>query len=150
MSDDTTIHAGAVLIGAKALLILGPSGSGKSHLAWQLLQGAQSGPFRFTRLIADDRALVTASHGRLLVRPAPAVAGLIELRGLGIRRLPYESVATVGLAIMLGAAVAERLPASAAMVTHIQGIEIPYLTCKAVADPLRLITGWIATVSGTN
>ncbi len=50
-----------------------------------------------------------AAHGRLLVRPAEALAGLIEIRGLGIRRLPYEPVAAVRLVVDLGAP-AGRLP----------------------------------------
>ena len=113
-----TIHASAVLAGAKAVLIRGPSGSGKSQLAWNLLQAAAQttglGALPFARLVADDRAYVEASAGRLLVRPAPALAGLIEIRGLGIRRLAFEPVAAVGLVIDLGAADAERHPAPGA------------------------------------
>ena len=95
-----TIHASAVLIGPKAALIRGPAGSGKSRLVWDLLQ---PGALPFTRLVADDRAHVEARAGRLLVRPAPALAGMIEIRGLGIRRLPYEAVAAVGLVVDLAA-----------------------------------------------
>jgi serine kinase of HPr protein (carbohydrate metabolism regulator) len=146
-TNEVTIHAGAVLIGATALLIFGPSGSGKSLLAWRLLQGHRCGPFRFSRLVADDRALLTAQHGRLLVRPAPALAGLIELRGLGIRRLPYEPVAAVGRAITLGVVAAPRLPTGDAMTIRLQGIEIPHLACKAGIDPLPTILGWIATAA---
>jgi hypothetical protein len=148
MANDATIHAGAVLIGATALLILGPSGSGKSLLAWRLLQSSgSSGPFRFTRLVADVRALASARLGRLLVSPAPALAGLIELRGLGIRRLPYEPVAVAGWAITLGVSGAPRLPAPATMTTRIQGIEIPHLACGSGADPLPLVAGWLATAA---
>jgi len=63
----------AVLVGAKAVLIRGPSGSGKSRLAFALLQAAQAGQLPFARLVADDRALVEAVNGRLLVRPAPVL-----------------------------------------------------------------------------
>ena len=83
-----TIHASAVLVGAKAVLIRGPAGSGKSRLALALIEAARSGRILFARLVADDRAHVTAVHGRLLVRPAEALASLIEVRGLGLRRLP--------------------------------------------------------------
>ena len=105
-----TIHASAVLIGAHAVLIRGPSGSGKSRLALALLQAAERGALRFARLVADDRAHVEAAHGRLLVRPAPALAGLIEVRGLGIRRMPYEPLAVVRTVVDLGQAGAERMP----------------------------------------
>ena len=110
MTDTPTIHASAVLIGAKAVLIRGPAGAGKSSLAWQLLNGA----LPFTRLVADDRAHIDMTGGQVLVRPAPALAGLIEIRGLGIRRLPYEPVAAVGLVVDLAAADAGRLPAQQA------------------------------------
>jgi HPr kinase/phosphorylase len=105
----STIHASAVLVGARALLIRGPSGSGKSRLAFDLISAA-GGPVRFARLVADDRAELEAAGGRLLVRPAPALAGLIEVHGLGIRRLPYEPVAVVGLVADLAAVDAQRLP----------------------------------------
>jgi len=90
MNQQPSIHASAVLIGARAALIQGPSGSGKSRLALALLQAAGQGLIPFARLVADDRAHVEAVHGRLLVRPAAALAGLIEVRGLGIRRRVLE------------------------------------------------------------
>ena len=66
-----SIHASAVLVGARAVLIQGPSGSGKSRLALALLHAAERRALMpFARLVADDRAHVEAAHGRLLVRPA--------------------------------------------------------------------------------
>ncbi len=50
------------------------------------------------------------SGGQLIVRPAPLLAGLIEIRGLGIRRCDFVPQAAVGLVVDLGAADAERLP----------------------------------------
>ena len=90
-ADAATIHASAVLIGPKAVLIRGPAGSGKSQLVWDLLQAAAAGALPFARLVGDDRVHVETQGGRLLVRPAAQLAGLLEIRGLGIRRLPYES-----------------------------------------------------------
>src|ERR1700719_3482526 len=107
-----SIHASAVLVGARAVLIRGPSGAGKSRLALALLRAAESGRPGFARLVSDDRSHLEAQHGRLLVRPAPELAGLIEVRGLGIRRLPYEPVAVVGLVVDLAASDAERLPSA--------------------------------------
>src|SRR6476469_6755115 len=99
MNQSPTIHASAVLVGSRAVLIQGPSGSGKSRLALALLQGACGGAPSFTRLGADDRAHIEAHHGRLLVRPAAALAGLIEVRGLGIRRMLFEPLAVVGAVV---------------------------------------------------
>lgn len=138
-ASDPTIHASAVLVGPKAVLIRGPSGSGKSHLAWQLIQMAEQGALPFARLVADDRAHVEARAGRLLVRPAAALAGLIEIRGLGPRRLPYEPVAAVGLAVDLAAADGARLPQAEAGKTVIAGVELPRLPVAGGLDPLPLL-----------
>jgi serine kinase of HPr protein (carbohydrate metabolism regulator) len=99
-----------VLAGSRAVLIRGPAGAGKSQLALALLQAADTGLLRFARLVGDDRVHLEARHGRLLVRPAAALAGLIEVRGLGVRQLEYEPVAVVGLLVDLAAEDAERIP----------------------------------------
>jgi HPr kinase/phosphorylase len=53
-----TIHASVVLTGARAVLIRGPAGAGKSRLALNLIHAAASGSLRFARLVADDRVYV--------------------------------------------------------------------------------------------
>jgi HPr kinase/phosphorylase len=143
MTDTPTIHASAVLIGPKAVLIRGPSGAGKSQLAWELLQAAEQGALRFTRLVADDRAHVEAHAGRLLIRPAPALAGLIEIRGLGIRRLPYEPVAAVGLVIDLSATDAERHPVPGASQTTVEGVALPRLAVASGLSDLGLVLAYL-------
>jgi len=139
MEPQPTIHASAVLVGARAVLIRGPSGSGKSRLALALIEAARSGRIAFARLVADDRAHVEPAHGRLLVRPTPALSGLLEVRGLGILRLPYEGAAVVGSAVDLAAADTGRLPDTAARNTIIHGIELSRLAVGAGADPLPLV-----------
>jgi serine kinase of HPr protein (carbohydrate metabolism regulator) len=138
-----TIHASAVLIGARAVLIRGPSGSGKSGLALALLQAADQGTLRFARLVADDRAHVEPAHGRLLVRPAPALAGLIELRGIGVRRVPYEPVAVVGLVVDLTAADAARMPTAGATEADIAGLRLPRLAVAAGLDPRSMVLNYL-------
>ena len=133
-----TIHASAVLVGARAVLIQGPSGSGKSSLAMSLLQAAEDGALPFARLIGDDRVHVEAAHGRVLVRPAAALAGQIEVRGLGIRQMVHEPVAVVGLVVDLGTA-AERLPGIEQQETFIAGARLPQLAVAAGVDPLPLL-----------
>jgi HPr kinase/phosphorylase len=137
-----TEHASAVLAGARAMLIRGPSGAGKSRLALALISAVQSGLLRFARLVGDDRVELEACHGRLLVRPAPALAGLIEIRGVGIQRLEHEAIAVVGLVVDLAAADAERLPATAE--TVISGVRLPRLAIAAGTDPLPPV---LATLS---
>ena len=112
------------------MLIRGPSGSGKSRLALELTQAARGGTLRFARLIGDDRVHVEAAHGRLLVRPAAALAGMIELRAAGILKLPYEPSAIVGLVVDL-AAEAERLPDARRQRTELEGIALARLAVAA-------------------
>jgi HPr kinase/phosphorylase len=83
------------------VLLIGPSGSGKSDLALRLLGRGFS-------LVADDR--VDIDDG--VAAAPPALAGLLEVRGLGIVRLPYVATARLALVAELGAP-AERLPALA-------------------------------------
>jgi HPr kinase/phosphorylase len=140
-----SIHGSAVLAGARAVLIRGPSGAGKSQLALQLIEAARTGALRFARLVGDDRVHLQAAGGRLLVRPAETLAGLIELRGVGILRLPYEPAAVVSLVVDL-AAEAERLPQSEWRRTVLEGIMLPRLAVAAgdAALPavLALLTSW--------
>jgi HPr kinase/phosphorylase len=143
---NNTIHASAVLIGAKAALIRGPAGSGKSRLAFALVQAATQGALPFARLVGDDRVHVEACAGRLLVRPAAALAGLIEIRGLGIRRLIFEPIAAVGLVVDLAAAAAERHPAQAALRTTVEGVELPRLAVGADLAPLPLVLAFLKTL----
>jgi HPr kinase/phosphorylase len=139
MAAAPTIHASAVLVGARAVLIQGPSGSGKSRLALALVQAAAAGILPFARLVGDDRVHIEAAHGRLLVSPAAALAGQIEVRGLGIRRMVHESAAVVGLIVDLGSIEGERLPASDQQETVLAGVRLPRLAVAAGNDPLPLL-----------
>jgi serine kinase of HPr protein (carbohydrate metabolism regulator) len=146
MTMNSTIHASAVLVGAHAVLIRGPSGAGKSQLAWQLIAAAPS-QIPFARLVADDRVFVEARDGRLLVRPAPELAGLLEIRGLGIRRLAYEPVAVAGLVVDLAAADADRLPAREASETTMAGITLPRLAVAPSHSGLPAILAILHTAA---
>ena len=140
-----TIHASAVLVGPHALLIQGPPGSGKSRLALALMDAADAGLLKFARLVADDRAVIESVHGRLLVRPALALAGLIEVRGLGIRQVAYEPVAVAGMIVELSAADGSRLPQTASMEGAISGIRLPRLAVASSVEPLPLVLAALRT-----
>jgi HPr kinase/phosphorylase len=141
-----SVHASAVLAGAAAVLIRGPAGAGKSQLALALIQCAETGLLRFARLVGDDRVHLEVHHGRLLVRPAPTLAGLIEVRGLGIRRLDHEPVAIVGLVVDLAATDAERLPAVEEAV--ISGVKLPRLPVAPGAAPLPAVLAALRAPEG--
>jgi len=146
-ADTPTIHASAVLVGAKAVLIRGPAGSGKSRLTWDLLQAAAQGALPFARLVADDRVHHEVHAGRLLVRPAPQLAGLIEIHGLGIRKMAFEPVAAVGLVVDLAAPDGARLPGPQAETAVISGITLPRLAVAAGMVALPLVLAKLRTVS---
>jgi serine kinase of HPr protein (carbohydrate metabolism regulator) len=142
-----TIHASAVLVGRHALLIRGPSGSGKSRLALGLIQAAEQGLLRFARLVADDRCHLEAVNGRLLVRPAEVLAGMIEVHGLGLRGLPYEPVAVVSSVIELGAISAARMPELSEQWADLEGVRLPRLAVAAGHDPLQMVLAYLRTAA---
>jgi serine kinase of HPr protein (carbohydrate metabolism regulator) len=141
-ADTATIHASAVLIGPKAVLIRGPAGSGKSRLVWDVLQAAAQGALPFARLVGDDRVHVETHSGCLLVRPVAQLAGLLEIRGLGIRRLPYEPVAAVGLVVDLAAEDATRHPQGAAT-TVIAGLSLPRFVVAPGMTALPMVLAYL-------
>jgi HPr kinase/phosphorylase len=122
---DASVHASAVLVGNRAVLIRGPSGAGKSRLAFELILAARAGQIPPAVLVGDDRVHLRASMGQLEVRPALELAGLIEIRGLGVRRCDFADQAIVGLVVDLSAFDAERLPRMQAFQTTIDGVSIP-------------------------
>ena len=134
-----------MLVGARAVLIRGPSGSGKSRLALDLLQAAEAGLLPFARLVADDRAHVEAANGRLLVRPAKMLADLLEVRGLGIRQTQTEPVAVVGWVVDLAAQDSARLPQPEAAEAVIEGVRLPRLAVASGCAPLPLLLALLQT-----
>ena len=145
-AETPTVHASAVLAGCRAVLIRGSAGAGKSQLALALLQAAATGLLRFARLVGDDRVHLEARHGRLLVRPAAALAGLIEVRGLGVRRLDYEPVAVVGLLVDLAAEDAERMPAASQ--AAVLGVSVRRLALPPGAAPLAPVLALLRSPDG--
>ncbi|EEW24870.1 HPr kinase/phosphorylase [Rhodobacter ferrooxidans] len=98
-----TLHASCVAVDGRGLLILGPSGSGKSGLALQLMALGAG-------LVADDQTEIRLEDAALIARcPAP-LRGLIEARGIGLlNALPLES-APLHLVVDLGQSETQRLP----------------------------------------
>jgi serine kinase of HPr protein (carbohydrate metabolism regulator) len=98
------VHASCVAWNGTGLLLRGPSGAGKSDLALRLLE-------RGAVLVADDRVDLRRAGSRVLATAPRALAGLIEVRGVGIVRRRHLAQAPVGLIVDLVAADAvERLP----------------------------------------
>src|SRR3954451_21944166 len=135
MTRAASVHASAVLIGNRAVLIRGPSGSGKSRLAFDLILAGRSGQLPTAVLVGDDRVHLDTSGGNLIVRPAPELAGLIEIRGLGIRRIEHVGEAVVGLVVDLAADDAERLPVAEALTVQVDGVELPRIPVNLRFQP---------------
>lgn len=98
----------------RGVLIEGPSGAGKSDLSLRALD-------RGFRLVADDRVLIWADAGRLYGRAPDTLAGLIELRGVGVVRVAPVAFCEIALVARLGTP--ERMPGPAT--ETILGIAVP-------------------------
>ncbi len=96
----TSLHATALIHGESGVLILGPSGSGKSALALALMARA-TGAGAFCALIGDDRVFVRKAGERLIAWGAANMAGVIERRIVGLVAVRHEPAAIVRLAVEL-------------------------------------------------
>ena len=139
MTEAASVHASAVLVGNRAVLIRGASGAGKSRLAFELMLAGRAGQIPHCLLVGDDRVVLQTSNGQLVVRPVRHLAGLIEIRGLGIRRCEFAEEAVVGLVVDLSAADAERLPAPETLLARISGVQIPRIPVATGYAALPLV-----------
>jgi serine kinase of HPr protein (carbohydrate metabolism regulator) len=100
LAGGTSLHATAVIHGESGVLILGPSGSGKSALALALMARATSAG-AFCALIGDDRVFVRKAGDRLIAWGPANMAGVIERRMAGLVAVRHEPAAIVRLAVEL-------------------------------------------------
>jgi serine kinase of HPr protein (carbohydrate metabolism regulator) len=114
-----TIHATCVAIEGRAVLIMGASGSGKSDLALRLID-------RGAVLVSDDYTVLTASGARLHAAPPTNIAGLLEIRHIGIVNMDYAIDVPIALAIALDEK-PERMPDHPAMLEFL-GLSVPCVT----------------------
>jgi HPr kinase/phosphorylase len=98
------VHGTCVEIEGIGVLIVGPPGSGKSDLALRLLDAGAG-------LVADDYLWLDAVDGSLTAKTPEQIAGLLEVRGLGIVKLPYRETCNIGLCVeIVDAGAVPRLP----------------------------------------
>lgn len=136
--NGTTIHATCIACGGRAALLRGSPGSGKSDLAFRMIRADASGE---TRLVADDQVHLCAAKDGLAATAPQALTGLIELRGLGLLRVPVIERAEVRLvAELVPRDDVPRLPEPE--FEEIQGVRLPRIRLHAfdltAADKLRL------------
>ncbi len=106
MSDNRLFHATALIVNDCGVLLMGKSGSGKSDLALRLIENHNA------VLVADDAVVVEKTGQKLYARAAANIAGLLEVRGIGLVKYPYIEKTSVDLCVNLtdNAADVERLP----------------------------------------
>jgi len=115
--DTLLVHGTVVAIEGEAMLLRGPPGAGKSDLALRLIDGG-------ARLVADDQALLRRAGNHVLARAPAAIAGLIEVRGVGILHVDPADEAPLSLLVdLVRSAEVERLPESRFEV--VLGLPIP-------------------------
>jgi serine kinase of HPr protein (carbohydrate metabolism regulator) len=107
----------------RAVMIAGPSGSGKSDLALRLIDGGFS-------LVSDDQTLVRRDGNRLLATAPPSIAGKLEIRGIGIVELEPSSDVPVALFVELTSEI-ERLPDDSRE-RAILGVRVPLVSVDAM------------------
>ena len=148
------IHATAVVISETGILIRGPAGAGKSALARAMITLArQTGAF--ARLLGDDQIRISAHGGRLIGRPHPQIAGLMEVRGQGIIKKSHEPAAVLHCVIELVSGPADcgdlpRLPEKSLMQVQFGAIFLPRLRLSAkrpIADNAMEGLDYIRSIS---
>ena len=119
-----TLNATTVALDGRAVLISGPSGSGKSDLALRLLD-------RGFVLVSDDQTIVKKDGTKLVATAPPTIAGKLEVRGIGIVDVERAENAPVALVVELTSEI-QRLPDDSRD-RLILGVRVPLINVDAMA-----------------
>ncbi|MBL4739473.1 MAG: HPr kinase/phosphatase C-terminal domain-containing protein [Sneathiella sp.] len=120
------VHASVVAINGQAVMLRGPSGSGKSDLSLRLIdEGAE--------LVSDDYVELYPQKSHIIVKAPPPIQGLMEVRGLGLMKLPFRPNAPLSIVfdLVLQKNI-DRLPARDTLF-FADGIGVPLLRIEGLA-----------------
>jgi serine kinase of HPr protein (carbohydrate metabolism regulator) len=117
-----TLHATTVAVDGRAVMLCGPSGAGKSDLGLRLIG-------RGAVLVSDDYTILRRVGGRLLAAAPPNIAGMMEVRGIGL--VPMAAVSDIPVALIVDLVeTVERLPAEAPG-RSVAGVKVPVVALSA-------------------
>jgi serine kinase of HPr protein (carbohydrate metabolism regulator) len=119
-----SLHASTVALDGRAVLISGPSGSGKSDLTLRLID-------RGFTLVSDDQTIVRRDGDRLIASAPPTIAGKLEIRGIGIVEMEAAKDVPVALLVELTSDI-QRMPDDSRE-RPILGVRLPLVTIDAMA-----------------
>jgi serine kinase of HPr protein (carbohydrate metabolism regulator) len=143
--ENRNLHATALVLGDRGVLITGRSGAGKTDLALTLIEEFRTRG-RFAALVADDQVLVRVQGTKPIAEAPEAIAGLVEIYGQGPVRNAWEPRAIVDLTVRLvAAAAAPRFQETD--VEEIAGINVPLLRLSEQnsSSAARAILAWLLT-----
>jgi serine kinase of HPr protein (carbohydrate metabolism regulator) len=146
------IHGTGLVLADTGILIRGPSGSGKSLLALDLLdRWCMRG--EAAMLVSDDRVDLQAAGGNVTMLAPAAIAGLVELRGRGVVSRPYRAMARVSLLVDLVDSV-ERMPEEIEFRGELLGVALPRCPVprRGLIDPVHqylLVADAIGALTGS-
>ena len=115
------IHTTCININNKGILLMGASGSGKSDLALRMIKHAGA------ILVSDDRTDIEIKNGKVYGKTPHTIAGLLEVRGIGIQKVPHVEEVEIKLVVELKKTYQEIARLPQAEFYDFEGVKLPLL-----------------------